>query len=68
MSGEDEIHLHVAYASHLDMDEVFCARMRTAIGAGLESEPTGVITTPGTRNPKYVPTNQALRFSQGDDF
>jgi hypothetical protein len=42
--------------SYLDMDEAFCARMRMAIEAGLEDAPTGVITTPGTKNPKYVPT------------
>jgi hypothetical protein len=53
---DDETHLHVTYASHLDMDEAFCAAMRIAIAAGLESAPTGVITTPGTKNPKYVPT------------
>jgi hypothetical protein len=56
MDDEDEIHLHVTYASHLDMDEAFCARMRRAIAAGLESAPIGVVTTPGTKNPKYVPT------------
>ena len=56
MGDDDEIHLHVTYASHLGMDEAFCARMRIAIAAGLESAPTGVITTPGTKNPKYVPT------------
>jgi hypothetical protein len=39
---------------YLDMDEAFCARMHAAIAAGLESAPTGVITTPGTKNPKYV--------------
>jgi hypothetical protein len=38
------------------MDEAFCARMRAAIEAGLESTPVGVIGTPGTKNPKYVPT------------
>jgi len=54
--GDDEIHLHVTYASHVDMDEAFCARMRIAIDAGLERAPIGVITTPGTRNPKYLPT------------
>jgi hypothetical protein len=53
---DDEIHLPVTYASHWDMDEAFCARLREAIAAGLESAPLGVITTPGTRNPKYVPT------------
>jgi len=28
--------------------------MHAAITAGLESAPTGVITTPGTQNPIYV--------------
>jgi hypothetical protein len=53
MSDDDETHLHLTYASHSDMDEAFCARMRAAIELGLESAPVGVITTPGTRNPKY---------------
>jgi hypothetical protein len=53
---DDEIHLHVTYASHLNMDEAFCACMRIAIAAGLENAPTGVITTPGTKNPKCVLT------------
>ena len=30
--------------------------MQAAIEAGLESAPIGVVTTPGTKNPKYVPT------------
>jgi hypothetical protein len=38
------------------MDEAFCARMRAAIEVGLESAPIGIITTPGTKNPKYLPT------------
>jgi len=38
--------------SHFDMDEAFCGRMRAAIAAGLESAPSGVITTSGTKNPK----------------
>jgi len=54
MGDDDEVHLHVTYASHVDMDVAFCARLRMAIEAGLESAPTGVITTPGTQNPKYV--------------
>ena len=67
MGDEDEIHLHVTYASHVDMDEAFCARMRMAIEAGLESAPFGVITTPGTKNPKYVPAEpRPLGFSSGD--
>jgi hypothetical protein len=40
--------------SHFNMDEAFCARLRMAITAGLESPPIGVITTPGTKRPKYV--------------
>ncbi len=50
----------------IDMDEAFCARMRAAIAAGLESAPDGVVTTPGTKNPRYVPTKQPLAFSQAD--
>jgi hypothetical protein len=48
--------------SHLmtRMDDAFCARMRAAIAAGLESAPIGIITTPGTKNPKYVPTEPRL--------
>jgi hypothetical protein len=68
MDDDDEVHLHVTYASHFDMDAAFCARMRIAIAAGLENAPTGIITTPGTRNPKYVPTKQVVRFSHGGDF
>jgi hypothetical protein len=67
MDDDDEIHLHVTYASHLDMDDAFCARMRAAIAAGLECTPVGVITTPGTKNPRYVPTEpRPLVSSQRD--
>ena len=67
MGDDDEIHLHVTYACHMDMDEAFCACMRIAIAAGLENAPTGVITTPGTKNPKYVPTElRPLTSSSGD--
>jgi hypothetical protein len=56
----------VTYASHLDMDAAFCARMRAVIAAGLENPPVGVITTPGTKNPKYVRTeHQPLTSSPG---
>jgi hypothetical protein len=54
MGDNDEVHLHVTYASHLDMDAAFCARLRAAIAAGLENAPIGVITTPGTQRPKYM--------------
>jgi hypothetical protein len=36
------------------MDDAFCARMRAAIEAGLESAPIGVVTTPGTQHPKLA--------------
>jgi len=56
MNDDDETRLRGVYASHLVMDAAFCARMRAAIAAGLEIAPVGVITTPGTKNPKYVRT------------
>ena len=54
MSDDDEVNLPVTYASHFTMDAAFCARMRAAIAAGLESAPVGVVTTPGTKKPTYV--------------
>jgi hypothetical protein len=67
MSDDEEIHLQVTYASHLDMDDAFCACMRIAIAAGLESAPIGVVTTPGTQNPKYVSAEPLARtFSPRD--
>jgi len=63
VGDDDETHLHVTYASHLDMDEAFCTRMRRAIAAGLERAPVGVITTPGTKKPKYVPPDHQPLFS-----
>jgi hypothetical protein len=56
MDDDDDIHLHVTYAIHVDMDDAFCTRMREAIAAGLENAPIGVVTTPVTKNPKYVPS------------
>jgi hypothetical protein len=41
--------------TYLDMDAKFCACMHAAITAGLECAPTGVVTTPETKNPRYVP-------------
>ncbi len=62
MSKDDEIQEIVeseravyGKPSHFDMDEAFCARMRQAIAAGLESASIGIVTTPGTKNPKYAP-------------
>jgi hypothetical protein len=51
--------------SHFDMDEAFCARMRRAIAAGLENAPIVVVTTPGTRNPIYLPTEQSSTHLAG---
>ena len=69
MSEDDKVQSHETNGTrHLAMDEAFCARMRRAIAAGLERAPIGVITTPGTSNPKYVPTEQVVRFSQGFDL
>jgi hypothetical protein len=56
MNDNDDTHLHGTYASHSDMDAAFFARMRIAIAARLESASIGVVTTPGTKNPRYVPT------------
>jgi hypothetical protein len=55
---DDEIHSRLSNGgrTHFEMDEAFSARMRAAIEAGLERAPIGVVTTPGTKNPKYVPT------------
>ena len=55
MSDDDKVQSHETNVTrHLAMDEAFCARMRRAIAAGLERAPVGVITTPGTKKPKYV--------------
>jgi hypothetical protein len=65
--SDDETHLHVTYAGYLDMDDAFCGRMRWAIAAGLESAPFGVVTAPGTKNPKYLATEpRPLVSSQRD--
>jgi hypothetical protein len=54
---DDEVYPHLTNGgrTHFDMDEAFCTRMRAAIEAGLERAPIGVVTTPGTKNPTYVP-------------
>ena len=65
--NDDEVHLPATYASHFNMDAAFCARMFAAIELGLESVPIGVITTPGTKNPKYVPTEPLSLASSLND-
>jgi hypothetical protein len=67
MSDElDEIQAEVTngQSTQLERDEAFCARMRAAIAAGLENAPIGIVTTPGTKNPKYVPNDRPLVSSQ----
>jgi hypothetical protein len=54
--------------SYLDMDAAFCARMHAAITAGLECAPTGVITTPGTKKPRYVPELAARYQRQRNEW
>jgi len=62
-----QVDFTTSQSTQIDRDEAFCARMRWAIKAGLESAPIGVITTPGTRNPKYVSTEpRPLVSSQRD--
>jgi hypothetical protein len=71
MSDDDEIE-HVTEIergkpSHVNMDEAFRVRMLKAIAAGLENAPIGVVTTPGTKKPKYVLTEvRPLTSSSGD--
>ena len=45
------------------IDDAFCSRMCAAIAAGLESAPIGVVTTPGTKSPRYLPTEAQLPAS-----
>jgi hypothetical protein len=75
MSDDDEIqsdnkiqsHLTNGGPSYFAMDEAFRVQMLKAIAAGLENAQIGVVTTPGTKNPKYVPTERwALSSSSGD--
>jgi hypothetical protein len=58
VQAEDKIEADLTSGqfAQIESDEAFCARMRAAIAAGLESAPIGVVTTPGTKSPKYVPT------------
>jgi hypothetical protein len=75
MSDDDEIQrlteterIANGKPSYLDMDAAFCARMHAAITAGLESPPTGVVTTPGTQNPRYVSDLTARYVRQRNEW
>jgi len=67
VDDDDEIHARLSNGgqSHFDMDEAFCP---ACIEAGLERAPIGVVTTPGTKNPKYVPTEPRLVVSSQRDM
>jgi hypothetical protein len=65
---DDEIQSDVTNGqpSQFLRDQAFCDRMLWAIRAGLEIAPIGVVTTPGTKNPRYVPAEPLpLVSSQG---
>ncbi len=63
--SDDEIHSNLTTGgpSYIAMNEAFCARMRAAIEAGLENAPIGVVTTPGTKNPRYIPAKPRPQVS-----
>jgi hypothetical protein len=60
MTDDNEVRLKIG------MDDAFCARLRAAIALGLERAPIGVVTTPGTESPKYVPTARPPASPLGD--
>jgi hypothetical protein len=66
--SDDKVQSYVTYGgpSYFAMDDAFCARMRAAIATGLESAPIGVITTPGTQNPRYV-SNLTAKYHRPRD-
>ena len=66
--SDNQVQSSVTYGgpSHFDMDDAFCAAMRAAIEAGLESAPVGVVTTPGTQSPRYV-SNLTAKYHRPRD-
>jgi len=56
MNNDDEIVADGPRPRSVRQDDAFCDRMLWAIAAGLENAPVGVVSTPGTKNPKYIPT------------
>jgi len=68
MSDDDEIEvteIERGKPSHVNMNEAFRVRMLKAIAAGLESAPVGVVTTLGTKKPRYIPEHCPLVPSPG---
>jgi hypothetical protein len=68
MRGNDQSEHVTEIERHFDMDEAFRVQMLKAIAAGLENAPVGIVCTPGTKNPKYVPAESGgpLTSSSGD--
>jgi hypothetical protein len=68
MSDDDELppYIENGKPGHFEMDAKFCARLHAAIAKGLESAPIGVVTTPCTKNPKYV-ANQTGKYHRTRD-
>ena len=68
LMSDNQVQSCVTYGgpSHFDMDDAFCAAMRAAIEAGLESAPVGVVTTPGTQSPRYV-SNLTAKYHRPRD-
>jgi hypothetical protein len=59
--SDDKIQSHATNG-----DDAFYDRMCAAIAAGLETAPIGVVTAPGTKNPRYLATEPPpLASSQG---
>jgi hypothetical protein len=68
MSDDDELppYIENGKPGHFEMDAKFCARLHAAIAKGLESAPIGVVTKPGTKNPKCV-SNQIAGYDLSHD-
>ncbi len=65
IQSDDDIQSQLTrgHPDYFDMDDAF---WRAAIAAGLESASIGVVTTPGTKNPRYIATKQPMALSQAD--
>jgi hypothetical protein len=63
MVDDDEVHPRLSNGgrTHSDMDEAFCARMRAAIEAGLESAAIGVVTMKNPNRSQQSPSRYPSR-------
>ena len=72
---DDETHLHVAYASHWDMDDAFCSRMRDEGEAHLHrpfDNPHDAVREIGTyggrRQSRWPRTADGFAVCAGDQY